>query len=89
MGNPRKPDDDTSWMSTAELEQKRIWEDDSVQFPRLLAEIHAAGILSVRDMESLCGSMDLTHWRIEELFSRAEAAFEKSKPKNENNGEER
>lgn len=54
---------------------KGYWERDDVQFPRLLAEIKAAG-LNKRQMEELCASMDLTRADIHDLFDRAEETFE-------------
>ena len=63
--------------------QERIWQDDGVQFARLLAEIWAADVVSSLSMMDLSVSMDLPIRRIEELFSRAEVVFEKMKPKKE------
>jgi hypothetical protein len=63
--------------------QERIWQDDGAQFTRLLAEIWAADAVSAQAMRGLSASMDLPIERIEELFTRAERAFESMKPKGE------
>ncbi len=55
-----------------------IWENDNVQFARLLAEIAAAG-LGEGVWEDLCVSMDLESEYIAELFDRAQCAWEKHK----------
>ncbi len=49
------------------------WEDDSVQFPRLISELHATQNL---DVPALCKSMNLTGEKVSELFDRAERAWE-------------
>ena len=53
------------------------WEDDSIQFPRLLAEIAATqyGL----DLNCLAEAMDLSTNEVHELFDRADAAWEKAK----------
>ena len=53
------------------------WKDNSIQFPRLLAEINATQ--DSLDMEALCESMDLEQEQIDELFERATVDFEKIK----------
>jgi hypothetical protein len=58
----------------------KVWKDDSIQFPRLLAEIYALG-LDESQMIALGESMDLDPERIKELLERAEAKFEELKPK--------
>ena len=58
---------------------KDLWKDNSIQFPRLLAEIVATQ--ENLDMEALSESMGLEIARIEELFERADAEFEKIKAK--------
>lgn len=63
--------------------QERIWQHDEIQFARLLAEIWAADAISAIKMRALSTSMDLPVKRIEELFARAEVAFEAMKPKKE------
>jgi hypothetical protein len=52
------------------------WSDDLVQFARLLAEILAVGI-DDETMAALCQSMDLDECGIDELFERAERAWER------------
>ena len=53
------------------------WEDDSIQFPRLLCEIMATQ--ENFDFDLLCDSMDLENERIHELLDRANTAWEKTK----------
>lgn len=54
------------------------WEKDSLQFPRLLAEIRAIGLTQAQ-YNDLCASMDLTMEDIDELLERAETAWQKIK----------
>jgi hypothetical protein len=56
---------------------RTLWERDEIQFPRLLAEIHASGAFGFQtanetNWDDLCDSMDLTSDEILELFNRAE-----------------
>ena len=51
-----------------------VWFDNSVQFPRLLAEISATQ--SKLDYAALCASMDLEPADIDARFERAEDAWE-------------
>jgi len=53
-----------------------LWSDDSVQFPRLLAEINACG-LSEDQYAAIAESMALTIEQVDELLDRAEAAWDK------------
>lgn len=55
------------------------WKDDSVQFPRLIAEINANVNITGDDWDDLCDSMDLPSFAVHELFERADAAWEKAK----------
>jgi hypothetical protein len=57
---------------------KVVWEDNGVQFPRLLAELRAAGI-TPEQMKFLSKSMDLNEGDLESLFLRAEDEWEKIK----------
>lgn len=54
------------------------WNDDSIQFPRLLAEISALG-MNMDDRIALCASMDIDGEELANLFIRAEKAWEKIK----------
>lgn len=56
------------------------WADDSIQFPRLLAELNAVG-LDAEQMKMLAESMDLEWGQIDEIFDRALTAWEKQKSK--------
>lgn len=58
------------------------WHDNSVQFPRLLAEIVANVNLTVAQHNELCASMDLESEELDELFERAQVAWEEIKEAN-------
>ena len=49
------------------------WEDDSIQFPRLIAEINATQTLN---MEALSEATGLCYERMDDLFERAQVAWE-------------
>jgi hypothetical protein len=52
------------------------WEDDSIQFPRLLAEIHACVDISSKNWRELQESMDLSEGEILDLLERASEKWE-------------
>ena len=56
----------------------RKWKDNTIQFPRLLAEIQAIGLTPEQDA-ALCDAMDLDENDIAELFDRAQIAWQKIK----------
>ena len=58
--------------------KKHLWNDNGIQFPRLLAEIWAVG-LTDEQYRLLEDSMDLHRKEIDELFERAESRFEEIK----------
>lgn len=53
-----------------------LWANDSVQFIRLLHEVHAVGLTN-RQLRDMATSMDLTVSQVQSLFKRAEQAFER------------
>ena len=55
-----------------------LWNNDKIQFIRLLAEIHALGLCH-EDKNVLCSSMDISRTQLEELFQRAENQWEELK----------
>jgi len=58
---------------------KDRWDDNELQFARLLSELVAAGL----DHETIAGaaeSMDLDPAEVQEILARAETVFEKAKP---------
>jgi len=57
---------------------KEKWDDSSIQFPRLLAEINAVG-LTVDQIQGLAESMDLHTDEINNIFERANSRWEVSK----------
>ena len=55
------------------------WNNDDIQFPRLLAEIMATVDFTTRQWDALCSSMDLDRPDILELFDRAQAKWDRIK----------
>ena len=55
------------------------WDDNSIQFPRLLAEIYATQ--DSMKMAALCESMDVEVSDIVEIFERAQIEWELIKDK--------
>ena len=53
------------------------WNDNRLQFPRLIAEI--AATQDNLDTQALCESMDITESELSELFDRAQVAWERIK----------
>ena len=53
-----------------------VWNDDSIQFPRLLAEVYAIVMFTDDQLDELSESMDLPRERLYELFERAETKWE-------------
>lgn len=61
-----------------EAEANAIWENNAIQFPRLLAEIIGNG-LSETQWDDLLASMDLESDQLNNLFDRAQAEWERIK----------
>ena len=55
------------------------WNDNSIQFARLLSEIRANIEATPREWLDLAESMDLTPSEVESLFDRAECVFSQAK----------
>ena len=79
--------DENEWLDRIEDVKSVSWNDDAIQFPRLLAELMANGELT-SDGESeffslkvsdICESMDLTWEDVTEIFNRAQDAWEDMK----------
>jgi len=56
-----------------------MWENDKVQFARLLCEIMATCEIAPNDWDALCGSMDLERAEVDELLERANDVWEGAK----------
>jgi len=56
-----------------------LWNDNLIQFARLLSEINAVVDIPVSSLKALCESTDMELSEIEELFDRAETVYEASK----------
>lgn len=59
------------------VQPKTLWDNDLIQFARLLCEIRAA--CEMEGFDQVMESMDLDDEQMDELWSRAEAVWEKSK----------
>jgi hypothetical protein len=55
-----------------------LWDQNKIQFPRLLAEILATGAITPDTRSALLESMDLEPHQLEELFTRAEYEFQQA-----------
>lgn len=58
------------------LETTNPWQENEIQFPRLIAEIQATGIINNPTRALLLESMDLEAHELDELFLRAEEEWE-------------
>lgn len=56
-----------------------LWDDDLIQFARLLCEIAAATTTTDVVWEEVAASMDLTFEAIDQLFDRAHIVWERAK----------
>lgn len=57
------------------------WKNDAIQFPRLIAELEAAGALDTELLSQVALSMDLTLDEVTELVDRAQATWDALKAK--------
>ncbi len=64
------------------------WDDNSIQFPRLIAEIEAAGGFTEQLVQDLCASMDLEKEDVFELIERAQYKWDDIKKHKETKNEE-
>jgi hypothetical protein len=55
---------------------QKNWENDEIQFPRLIEEAQAAGAFTAEVIDDMAKAMDLPHEDIEELLERAADKWE-------------
>jgi hypothetical protein len=55
------------------------WLNNNIQFPRLIAELEAAGAFTPNILSKLCVEMDLTEDEIGEIVDRAQMEWERLK----------
>ncbi len=60
---------------------KTNWNDNSIQFPRLIEEAQAAGAFTNEVIHAMADSMDLTPQEIYEILERARKKWEGEKGK--------
>lgn len=58
---------------------KDLWNNDNIQFCRLLAELDLAGGFTNKVIKNLCEAMDLDKENILELRNRSQNKFDKIK----------
>jgi hypothetical protein len=73
---PREAEDDDSRTEITSELRPSPWTDNTIQFPRLLAEILATQDLN---LATLCDSMDIEQAQLHELFERADQEWERIK----------
>lgn len=59
----------------------KVWNNNKIQFPRLIAELHMIGAFNEQVLSDLSESMDLSPEQIDELVDRALVEFENNKIK--------
>jgi hypothetical protein len=73
---PREAEDDDDGAEITSELRPSPWTDNTIQFPRLLAEILATQDLN---LATLCDSMDIAQAQLHELFERADQEWERIK----------
>lgn len=63
------------------MKKKDLWKDNSIQFPRFIAEAEAAGAFTYPVLSDMADSMNLTVREVTEIIDRAQAEWEKIKKK--------
>ena len=58
---------------------KTLWNNDKVQFARLICELEAAGAFTENLVEMICNETDLSSREIYEIVDRAQKSFEEVK----------
>lgn len=56
-----------------------VWNDNTIQYPRLIAELQMAGAFTEQVIADLCDSMDLEQTEVQELIDRACDEFDQIK----------
>ena len=57
------------------------WENNAIQFPRLIAELETTGAFKPSVVKALCDEMDLTKDELFELIERAQSEWDSMKAK--------
>lgn len=80
------PDDDDDWNDRAHeaLDDPPVvsddpetnWKNDAIQFPRLIAEMEALGLLAGAQLTPIIESMDLTRAQLGEIVDRAQKTWD-------------
>ncbi len=60
------------------LSSQDRWEDDSIQFPRMLAELQGVGLTALQ-YKQLKGTMDLESVEVDHILERADNVWQKQK----------
>lgn len=62
-------------------DNEKNWKNNGIQFPRLIAELEAAGAFTPRVMKELRASMDLSTHEISSVVDRAQGIWDAIKNK--------
>ena len=62
------------------------WKNNDIQFPRLLAEMVAAGIPTEAQMQEICESMDLLPDQVDDILDRAQEVWDDIKKRTSGKG---
>ena len=65
--------------SIARIVADPVWNDNTIQYPRLIAELEAAGAFTTEVLSDLCTSMDLDPDKILDIVHRADTDWESIK----------
>jgi hypothetical protein len=57
----------------------RNWHNNAIQFPRLLAELDALGLITKANETALCASMDIAPVEVQEIIDRATCVWDEIK----------
>lgn len=59
--------------------KKTLWDNNHIQFARLISELASLGVPNSKHLKQLCESTDLSVEEIENIFDRAAVEWERAK----------
>ena len=76
-GHEKKISPDRFTKRSRPVKRSDNWENDGIQFPRLIAEAYAAGVFTLDVLKTMAESMDLAVDQIMTIVNRAEKCLGK------------